>query len=194
MKKLIIIFFVLSTFFLLTDCHKSEYHRQLSQQLASGTRFDTIIFDIYFGMARKDFYTYCWEKNREGIFTNGSTNTTVRYKATNYLSKPAYIDFYPTFYEDRILELPIYFSYEGFSPWDKSYQVDSLYLDVKNYLTKFYDIQFNDFILPQHKEPVLVNIKGNRRILLRKENDKVVALFSDMSKNPDAILKPQKNG
>ncbi len=173
-------------------CEKSAYHQQLSEQLATGQRFDTILFDIHFGMQRNDFFAYCWKKNQEGLFTNGSTNTTVRYKTKEFLSKPVYVDFYPTFYNDRIIEMPVYFNYEAFAPWDKSFSSDSLYAEVLTFITTKYETTFADIKLPHEPEPVKISLRGNRRIMLRKENDKVVALFSDMSLHPDRILKKKE--
>jgi hypothetical protein len=157
-----------------------KYERELKRELASGVKHDTLFMGIYLGMPQKDFYTLCWKLNMDGVIRQGSTNTTVEYTEREALKAPATLNFYPDFYEDKIVELPVRFKYNGWAPWNKSLSSDSLQLDVLKWYEKEYG---GSFISVAHSKwgTAYVNIKGNRRISIFKEDDMHVrAVFKDM--------------
>jgi hypothetical protein len=167
--------------FILPSCSpKAEYDRKLKRELASGVRSDSLFLGLYLGMPDKDFYTQCWKLNRKGLIRQGGTNTTVEYHTKNELKYPTTLDFYPTFVKGKISEMPVRFVYSGWAPWNKELTSDKLQSDVLNWYKKKYG---SDFIEIKHpaKGIAYVNISGNRRISIFKEDDlHVWAVFTDM--------------
>src|SRR5215212_2617028 len=73
---------------------ENRYAELVKSELASGKRNDSIFFGIRLGMAGKDFFTYCWEMNKKGLFTDGKSNTAVLYKLNkSELKYPASMNF-----------------------------------------------------------------------------------------------------
>lgn len=90
------------------------------------------------------------------------------------------MNFYPIFYENRIIEMPVRFLYNGWAPWNKELSASKLALDVKQW---YEDIYGKGFITVTHpmKGEAYTKIDGNRRITIYVENDLYVwALFTDM--------------
>jgi hypothetical protein len=167
--------------FFISGCSpKAKYERKLKQELASGVRNDSIFLGMYFGMTDKDFYTHCWELNRKGLLKQGSTNTTVEFQIKNDLKYPCLMNFYPTFVNGKIAEMPVRFVYNGWAPWNKDLNSDKLQIDVLNWYKKSFGNDFMEVEDPS-KGKAFVNIAGNRRISIFKEDElHVWAVFTDM--------------
>jgi hypothetical protein len=181
MKKYFLILMVTAAVasLMLSAC-KSDYERLVERELASGVRHDSIFMGIYLGMSAKDFYAQCWELNKQKLIRQGNSNTSVLYEMTE-LKHKADMNFYPTFNGDKILEMPVIFSYTAWAPWNKELWSDSLILDVKNLMEKWYG---PGFIKLEHPEKGIrwVKVDGNRRIMLWKEDDQQVkALYTDLT-------------
>jgi len=165
----------------------SRYERRLKHELAGGIRYDSLFMGIYLGMPEKDFYVHCWKLNRLGLVRQGTNNTTVAYVLKNELKHPALMDFYPTFTDDRISEMPVRFAYAGWAPWNKELSSDNLQLDVLNWYKKTYGRGFMEVRHPE-KGTAYIKVNGNRRILIFKKDDLYVwALFTDMLINKDSL-------
>jgi len=165
----------------------ARYERRLKQELAKGIRYDSLFMGIYLGMPEKDFYVHCWKLNRLGLVRQGTNNTTVAYVLKNELKHPALMDFYPTFTDDRISEMPVRFAYAGWAPWNKELSSDNLQLDVLNWYKKTYGRGFMEVRHPE-KGTAYIKVNGNRRILIFKKDDLYVwALFTDMLINKDSL-------
>jgi len=164
---------------------KSEYHQMLEKETASGIRHDSLYFGFYFGMPAKSFYDHCWAMNKEGWLRQGATNHTVWAKITE-LKYPAGMDFYPTFYEDKIAGMPTTFTYDSWAPWNKHLSADSLKLDVLNLMEKWYGKGFIKVKNPSKfatTGDAFVKIDGNRRISIYNTTDiKVQVDFIDLTK------------
>lgn len=157
-----------------------RYEKRLEHELASGIRNDSLFLGIYLGMPKKDFYMYCWKLNRQGLIKQGSNNTTVEYYLKKELKHPVYMDFYPTFTNDRISEMPVRFAYAGWAPWNKELSSSKLQLDVLNWYKKIYGYGFIKVRHPK-KGTAYLKVDGNRRILIFTRDDLYVwALFTDM--------------
>jgi hypothetical protein len=77
--------------------------------------------------------------------------------------------------------MPVKFTYAGWAPWNKRLSSDSLQLDVMQWIKKNHG---NSFMKVDHPKrgSAYINLEGNRRITVFKENDmNVWAVFSDMS-------------
>ena len=160
---------------------KAKYERKLKHELAKGERYDSLFMGLYLGMTQKDFYTHCWKLNRQGLIRQGSNNSTVEYQMRNELKYPATMNFYPSFMDDRISEMPVKFAYSGWAPWNQKLSSDSLQIDIIKWFEKKYG---NHFMKVDHPKrgSAFVKINGNRRITIFRENDiNVWAIFSDMS-------------
>lgn len=130
---------------------------------------------------------HCWKLNRSGLIKQGSNNTTVEHRLSNELKHPALMDFYPTFTDDRISEMPVRYAYAGWAPWNKELSSESLLADVLSWYKKIYG---HGFIKVRHpnKGTGYIKVNGNRRILIFKKDDLYVwALFTDMLINKDSL-------
>ncbi len=158
----------------------AKYERMLKRELKSGIRNDTLFMGIHFGMSEKEFYTRCWDLNKQGLIKQGMRNMTVEYILKDELKYPGTMDFYPEFVDGIISELPVQFLYNGWTPWNKSLSTDSLQVDV----LKWYEKQYgNGFLEVEHSKRGIayVKIDGNRRISIFKGDDMHVwAVFTNM--------------
>jgi hypothetical protein len=180
--------------FVVTGCSpKAKYDRRLKKELASGVRNDSIFMGIYFGMSQIDFYTHCWTLNKHGLIRQGPSNSTVECQLNKELKYPAAMNFYPTFENGKIVEMPVEFKYTGWAPWNKKLSADSLQADVLSWYKKKYGEDFLEVRSPKHGI-AWVNISGNRRITIFKQDDmKVWAYFTDMLVKHDQAVVPPKN-
>lgn len=167
--------------FLIQGCSPGKtYDRMLKRELASGVRYDSLFMGIYLGMTDKEFYTHCWDLNRDGLVKQGTKNTTVEYGMKEELRHPATMDFYPEFAQGKIIEMPVRFIYNGWSPWNKNLSSDSLQIDVLHWYEEVYGA---GFMAVQHPErgTAFVKVNGNRRITIFKQDEMHVwAVFTDM--------------
>ncbi|HEX8277189.1 MAG TPA: hypothetical protein VF540_00785, partial [Segetibacter sp.] len=150
--KALLLFFVIIAY---TSCKRdnsiNQYNRLVKSELASNKRVDSIFFDIKFGMTGKEFFAYCWEMNKKGLFTDGQSNTAVLYRLNhNELKYPASMNFYPEMNKNQINKMMVTFQYDGWAPWNKHLFSDSLLLDVLQLYRKWYS-KGNSFI--EIKEP-----------------------------------------
>lgn len=167
-----------------------QYNKLVKSELASNKRVDSIFFDIKFGMTGKEFFAYCWEMNKKGLFTDGQSNTTVLYRLNhNELKYPASMDFYPEIDKNGINKMMVTFEYDGWAPWNKHLFSDSLLLDVLQLYRKWYS-EGNSFIEIKEsgKSTIYVKVDGNRRIVVGKKDDMVVKadytnLLNEQKKN-----------
>jgi len=174
-----LLFVFISSFF---SCNRpSEYHKMVSRERAKGVRYDTLFFDISLGMTSEDFYSHCWDLNREGLIRQGSSNTTVYYQVKDF-KYPAGMDFYPAFYEDRIYEMPAVFTYDGWSPWVKGQHADSLKIEVLDLMEEWFGTGFIEIENPNYNVGnAFVKVDGNRRIsIYNVDESKVYVDFVDL--------------
>ena len=140
--------------------------------------YDSLFLGIYLGMDQKDFYDHCWELNRLKVFSHGPTS--VEYKLATQLEQPVLMRFYPSFYKEKIVDMPVTFSYEAWSPWNRRFQSDSLLIKILPLLKKWYG---EDFKTLQHpaQGTVYYKMDGKRRINLFIRDDQFVqAVFTDL--------------
>lgn len=157
----------------------SEYEAKVEAELDKGIIYDSLFLGLKFGMNSKEFYAHCWELNKQNIIQQGTKNTTVLYELKG-LKHPATMDFYPSFYEDKIYEMPVVFAYKGWAPWNEHLFSDSLQQDVLKLFEKWYGKGFMTIEHPE-KGAAYVKVDGNRRISLYKDGDMYVkALFTDL--------------
>lgn len=157
-----------------------KYERKLERELASGVRYDSLFLGLSFGMTSEEFFKHCWGLNKDSLVRQGTANMSVQYDLEKELKHPATMNFYPIFGDDRIVEMPVRFIYNGWAPWNKELAPDKLAKEVKNW---YEDIYGRGFITVTHpmKGKAYTKIDGNRRITVYVENDLYVwAIFKDM--------------
>ena len=159
----------------------SEYDKMVARELASGERHDELFLDISLGMSSQDFYQHCWEMNKQQVIKQGDGNTSVAYDLSDQLRHPGKMNFYPTFHNDKIVEMPVQYNYHAFT-WDEKYSLDTLLADVVQLIEEEYGA-LTLFEHPKSGEDVFVRVDGNRRIRVFKNpvQNKVQAVFTDLT-------------
>src|SRR5688572_4237381 len=133
--------------------------------LSSKKNYDSLFLGLYLGMDRQAFFDRCWELNHDRIATNGGSVQSVQHVLNTEFDQPVIMEFYPTFYSEKIIEMPVVFTYEGWAPWNKEYGSDSLLVRLLPVFKKWYG---DDFRVLDHETmgKVYVKMDGNRRINL----------------------------
>ena len=144
------------------------------------SRYDSLFLGISLGMEKKAFYDHCWEYNKRKIFTHGPTNQNVEYKLVEGINSPVSMRFYPTFYKDKIFEMPVTFTYDSWAPWNRQYKSDTLLVNMLKVFKKWYGPGFKEL---DHNTmgTVYYKMDGKRRInLFIKDDQFVQAVFTDL--------------
>lgn len=162
---------------------QSEYQQYVDQELATGITQDSLFLDMRIGQTRKDFYSICWDLNKQGLISEGTGNTTARYitdRDSSGVSTPASKDilFYGIFDEDDIMRgMEMTYSYVTWAPWNEEKQADQLLLNLRDeYLINYPGNDFIEIDIKASESPALVKIDGNRQILMYVKNKKDVAV------------------
>ena len=175
-----------------TDSGFRKYETLSKTEVASGKRVDSLFFGFYFGMTSKDFFSACWQQNKNGVFTDGQNNMYVLYKMkNNELKHPASMNFYPDFYQNKIYKMRVLFQYDAWAPWNKQLYSDSLLPHVLE-LYKMWYKDGNQFIRIHDKEKgtIYVKVDGNRRITIGRYDDMVIKVdYTDLLIEPKVTNK-----
>ena len=188
MRRALQLLSILLCSYLLLSCQqKNSYEKMLERELATGIRNDSLFMGMYLGMPSKEFYTHCWNLNKEGKIRQGSSNATVYARVSNF-GEPAEMNFYPEFFEGKIIKMPVDFAYEAWAPWNQELHADSLQLEVKALVEKWHGSK-NEFISVKNPNKFLggvgfLRMDGNRRTFIHRVNERTVRLeFTDMVAN-----------
>lgn len=158
---------------------RERYNRWVRNELAGGKHEDSLFLGLRLGMTDKEFYGHCWELNKQGLIRQGEGNTTVLYKIDSFHYN-AEMNFYPSFYEGRIWQMPVKYEYAAWAPWNTKLFADSLQLELVRNFRRWYGM---DFLKVRHpiRGMAYINISGNRRTTIYKKDDHyVVVLFTDL--------------
>ena len=173
---------------LIASCQqKSEYHRLVEQELAIGERQDSLFLGIYLGMRSQEFFDHCWKLNKKRLIDQDGGKLPIQYELKDALKASGKMNFYPTFHEGIIYEMPTTFTYHGWSPWNKSLQADSLQVDVLRLMKEWYGEGFIDV---KHPTGAVAHVKvdRNRRITIYTEplqDQEVKVVFTDLIKEKE---------
>lgn len=187
-KNEFLIGLLLSLIVLLVSCDGGKFSSS-----SDAKKLDSLFLGISMGMDKKAFYDYCWEKNRDKIFRHGPTNQSVEYTMLTELNSPVNMQFYPNFYDDKIFEMPVLYSYEAWAPWNKEFSSDTLLLKLLPAYKKWYG---DDFQVLQHpvQGTIYYQMKGKRRINLFIRDDQFVqAVFTDLKVEKEIKEKIKKD-
>lgn len=142
--------------------------------------YDSLFLGFNLGMEKQVFFDHCWDYNKRKILIHGTANKTVLYQLTDVVKSPVSMNFYPSFYEDKIFEMPVTFNYEAWAPWNRQYHSDSLFVDMLKVFKKWYGDDFKEVNHPEMGK-VYYKLEGRRRINLYIKDDRFVqAVFTDM--------------
>jgi hypothetical protein len=154
-------------------CRSSEsrYRAVVQRELASGRKENVLLFDIRFGMSRKEFYNYCWLMHQKDSFEDGGNVTSVMYRMGTQLKHPASLKFFPEFRQDSIYKLWAQVSYDAWAPWNRQLWADSLLPDVVRLYNQWYP--GNEFIrmTDEKRGTIYIKVDGNRRIIIGRKDD-----------------------
>ncbi len=188
MKGLLIGLMACLTVFMISCNGRNFFDHSLEKR-----KNDSLFLGISLGMEKKAFYDYCWEMNRKKVFKHGPTNQSVEYKLATELNSPVYMQFYPSFHDDKIYEMPVLFNYESWAPWNKEFAADTLFLKMVPLFKKWYG---DDFQTLQHPTmgKIYYQMKGTRRINLFIRDDQFVqAVFTDLKVEKEIKDRMKKN-
>ncbi len=168
---------LLITIALLSSC-KSEYDRYVTRELKTGIKNDSLIFNMFMGQTKKEFYTTCWDLNKNQIISQGTGNTSAKYlepkEGLTDTLKRKELQFYGIFDDDEIMRgMEMTYSYTAYAPWNTKMHSDQLMIDLVPILESTYP--GNEFIsvsLDDGKIEAMVKIDGNRRILMFPKSEK----------------------
>ena len=162
---------------------KARYEALVEEGLSSGVRHDTLFLGLTLGMTSKDFYSQCWELNKQGVIRQGSGNTSVLYTMEDEFKSTINANFYPTFHKDKIYEMPVRFQYESWAPWNSQYSTDTLKVELVDLFEEWYGKGFIQ-VENETRGDAFVKVDGNRRISIYSDPNQqgvVWALYTDMS-------------
>jgi len=158
---------------------KTDYEKLVAREMKDGLRQDSMFLGLKLGMSSKEFFSRCWELNKNKIIRQGYTNTSVLLRLTE-LRDTADMNFYPTFVNDTIYDMQVHIGYRAWAPWNEKLNTDTLVLDVVKMLNRWYG---GDFVRIDYKDAgtVYVKVNRNRRILVTKEDEtRVRVIYTDM--------------
>ena len=171
----------------LVSC-KSEYQQYVDREMASGIKQDSLIFGMRMGQTKDDFFTICWDLNKEKIISQG-VGANARYVTdrdsiggeADPISKEML--FYGIFDENEVMRgMRMTYSFLAWAPWNEEMQSDHLLEHLREiYLAEYPGNDFIELEIKESEYPALVKIDGNRQILMYPKNDKdVVVKIEDL--------------
>jgi len=124
--KTIILFKFLLLAALFSAC-ESEYSRTVKSELKTGIIHEDLILGMKTGQTQKEFYSHCWELNKQKIISHGPGNQFAKHTMLldSTAQDPKKVDmlFYGIFDEAKVMHgMHMIFSYLQWSPWAKEYQ------------------------------------------------------------------------
>ena len=174
---------------MLTFCFScdSEYERMVKSELDSDVVNEDLIFGLKMGQSQKEFFSTCWDLNKQKVISQGPKNQYVRYvlppvEIPDETEKVEML-FYGIFDEDLVMRgLRQRLSYLGWSLWNEDYHSDRLMEKLKGYYIQKYG--GNDFIeIDEGLDEVTTYVKvdGNRQILMYPvDNKDVIVKIEDL--------------
>lgn len=162
------------------DDPRSVYQKEVATELAKDVRNDSLFLGYHFGMTREEFFEHSWKLNKQKVVLNGTGAEILQIE--NALKSEAQKIFYPEFKDEKIVSMPVEYSYDGWAPWNRHLWADSLKYDVKRLLEKKYKIEFKELSNPNNGEKYLYHIAANKEIRISElDNSVVLVEYIDLS-------------
>lgn len=181
MKQYLILSFVFSMVLIGCNNPEADYEKWSQKELAKGIQRDSLFLGYHFGMTRQEFYDHSWSLNKQKKVMQGEGNKSILYEVEE-LDHKAKMNFYPHFYEDKIYQMPVKYSYKAWAPWNRELWSDSLLVDLLELYEEKYNTEFNKMNQPDLDRSAYVSIQGNRSITMVTEDDQyVIVTFTDLN-------------
>jgi hypothetical protein len=161
---------------------QSEYEKVVEEGLKSGEIHEDLIFDMSMGQTQKEFYSICWELNKEKKISQGSGNRFAKYVIPpgELFEEPEEVEmlFYGVFDEDKIMRgMEMRFTYVKWSPWNEDFHSDKLIERLKrHYMNLYGGNEFMSFDIGMENHDSFVKIDGNRQILIYQLSNKDISV------------------
>jgi len=174
--------YIFLAFIALASCGtKSEYHKVVEKELATGERHDSIFLGFHFGMIDKDFFDSCTALNKERKLYQSGRGVNVSFQM-ELLDQPVEVDFFPNFYQGKIYEMETSYRYVNWAPWWKDLYAEKLKYRLLAIYEKTYGEGFLE-IKSTDDKVAYVKVDGNRRISIYQKDDQLVrVIFTDLTK------------
>jgi hypothetical protein len=186
MSHRIFVLIIATITFGLSSC-KSDYTRAVEQGLDSGLVQDSLIFGMRMGQTKKDFYSVCWDLNKQELISEGPGNLTAKYTdpedSTKDRSLRKEMYFYAIFDEqDTMRGMDMTYHYIAWSPWNRNLFSDFLLEDLKRqYIRDYPGNAYVSIDLDLQEYQAFAKVDGNRQILMYpKDKRQVVVKIEDL--------------
>ena len=173
--RIVSIFLLCLISLLIVHCNhnsQTDYQKKVTAELSKEVRNDSLFLGYHFGMSRKEFFDHSWKLNKKEMVLNGNGAEILQYEDS--LKSEAQKIFYPEFKDEKIVRMPVKYSYNGWAPWNRHLWADSLKQDVRKLLEDRYDIEFQEMINPGTAKKVLYHISANKEIRISELDNKIV--------------------
>lgn len=166
---------------------KKNYEEVVKDELARGIRYDSIVYGVRLGMTYDEFFSYCFDKNIEGVFKPNNSGTSVKTVIEEGYNSPVVLEFYPQSNQNNGV-ITIYnatLKYKEFSHYNKNYSIENLLNETIRAFEKGY--KGNDFFTIPHENKLLkynyIKIDGNRKITVKPTfgGDQLIIKFEDLN-------------
>jgi hypothetical protein len=164
---------------LISCSNKPNQQQDNSQEIVQSQGPDTLIHDYTFGMTRDEFFDLSWKYNAEGVLINGSGAEIV--ENIDWLVAPAKRVFYPNFENEKIVQLPIVYSYKGWAPWNEHLSADSLMQHLIPEISKDYNVSFEPLSESSDRTIYIGRVNNTEIEISTKSSFEVQVTFTDLS-------------
>ena len=181
MNKRHLLIFTLVSITIISCSNRSNQDQKNPEVETVTQESDSLILDYTFGMTRDEFFDLSWEYNANGILINGSGAEIV--EEVDWLISPAKRVFYPNFENEKIVQLPVTYSYKGWAPWNTHLSSDSLMQHLIPIISEEYDVKL-EALSESTEKLIYVGRTNNTEIeISTKSNFEVNVTFTDLSNN-----------
>lgn len=179
MIKTTLLISLISLLILVSCSNKANQNQQETVASITIQEADSLIHDYTFGMTRDEFFELSWKYNSDGILINGSGAEIV--EDINWLIAPAKRVFYPKFVDEKIVQMPIIYSYKGWAPWNTHLSADSLMYHLLPVISEEYGVEF-ETLSESSDNVIYVGIVGNTEIEISTISSfEVEVTYTDLS-------------
>ena len=148
----------------------------------TGVVHDSLIFGMHIGQTQKDFYSICWDLNKEQLISQGTGNRYAKYyvvpDSTEDPTMKMEMLFYGIFDSEKVMHgMDMKYSFTAWAPWNEDLQSDALteYLKMK-YSESYPGNDFFEVMIEKLNAVTNVKVDGNRQILIYPINAKDVSV------------------
>jgi len=166
--------------FLTFSSCKSEYDQLVKSEMSTGIQHDSLIFNLFLGEKKQEFYSKCWELNKQQIISQGSGNKYARYlepiDSTDEKKLRKQMDFFGIFDKQEVMRgMEMVFTYIAWSPWNEKVQGDALLKSLKiEFEEKYPGNSFIKVDIKEANKTAYVKVDGNLQILMFRQGEKEV--------------------